>query len=159
MHTTYYQFIKTHWICLCLTLKRLFPCMFDGNFGPKHLCLMWPVDCCIYAWCFSLCAYIALVLEGLSSTLVVRPHRCCFVAITIEQCNVLQNETRAPAHEGLIDNISCCCSHVFIMVAIVQRDMIVLCTRTQGLIVCRRFTRRDMKCRRPCHCCHCATWR
>jgi hypothetical protein len=30
-------------------LKRLFPSMFDGDFGPKRLCLTWLVDFCIYA--------------------------------------------------------------------------------------------------------------
>ncbi len=49
---------QTLWIRLRLTLKRLFPSMFDGDFGPKPLCLTWPVNCCIYAWCFSSCACI-----------------------------------------------------------------------------------------------------
>ncbi len=32
--------------------------MFDGDFGPKHPCLMWPVDFCVYAWCISSCACV-----------------------------------------------------------------------------------------------------
>ncbi len=126
-------------------LKRLFPSMFDGDFDPKRLCLMWPVDCYIYAWCFSLCAYGALALEALLLTLVIRCCRFCFVVITITPHNVLQNEPHAPAHERLLDDICCCCSHVVIVVAIAQRDMIVSCACAQGLVVRWRFMRRDMK--------------
>jgi hypothetical protein len=52
----------THWIRLCLTLKRLFPSMFYGDFGPKHLCLTWLVDCCVYAWCFISCTWVVCLL-------------------------------------------------------------------------------------------------
>ncbi len=58
---------------------------------------------------------------------------------------MLQNEARAPAHEGLVDNICCCCSQVVIIVNIARRDMMVSCARAQGLVVRQCFTRRDMK--------------
>ncbi len=87
----------------------------------------------------------ALALEALSSTLVICCRRCCFVVVAIVQRNVLQNEARAPVHERLVDNICCCCSQVVIIVTIARRDMIVSCACTQGLVVCRHFTRRNMK--------------
>ncbi len=139
-------------------LKRLFPSMFDGDFDPKRLCLTWPVDCCVYAWRFSLCACSALMLKASLSTLVVHPCCCCFVVIAIARHNVLQNEPHVPAHERLVDDICCCCSCVVIVVTIAQHDMIVLCTRAQGLVVCWRFTRRNMKRTRPCCCQWCVTW-
>ncbi len=140
-------------------LKRLLPSMFDGNFDPKRLCLTWPVDCCIYAWHFSLCAYGALVLEALLSTLVLCCRRCCFVVVAIAQRNVLQNEPHPPVHERLVDNICCCCSRVVTIVAIAWRNMIVSRTCAQGLVLCWCFTQRNMKCTRPCHHQYCGTWR
>jgi hypothetical protein len=123
---TCYQFIMTHWIHLCLTLKRLFPSMFDGDFDPKQLCLTWLVDYCVYD----------LALEVVSLTLVVCCCRCCFVVVAIARCNVLQNEPHVHVHERLIDNICCCCSSVVIVVTIAQCDMMVSCSPAQGLIVC-----------------------
>ncbi len=148
----------THWICLCLTLKRMFPSMFDSDFDPKHLCLMWPIDCCVYAWRFSLCAYNALMLEALPLTLVIHPCRCCFVVVAIAWQNVLQNEPHAPAHVRLVDDICCCCSQVVIIVAIARHDMIVSRACARGLIVCWCFTQCDMIRMRPCRCWRCATW-
>ncbi len=150
---------QTHWIRLCLTLKRLFPSMFDGDFDPKRLCLMWPFDCCIYAWYFSLCAYGALALEASLLTLVVCCCCCCLIVVAIAWRNVLQNEPHAPAHKRLVDNICFCHSHVAIVVAIVRCNMIVSRACTGGLVVCCRFTQCDMKHTRPCHYWRCGTWR
>jgi hypothetical protein len=73
------------------------------------------------------------------ATLVVCCRRCCVVVVAITQRNVLQNEVRAPAHEGLVDEKCCCCSRVVILVAIAQCNMIVLRVCTQGLVVCWCF--------------------
>jgi hypothetical protein len=59
----------------------------------------------------------ALVHKALSSSLVIGYCHCCFVVVAIVQCNVLQNEACAPAHEGIVDD-KCCRCCVVILVAI-----------------------------------------
>jgi hypothetical protein len=61
----------------------------------------------------------ALALEASLSTLVVCCRHYCFVVVAMVQRNVLQNEARVPAHEGLVDDICSCCSQVVIIVTIV----------------------------------------
>ncbi len=87
----------------------------------------------------------ALVLETLLLTLIGCCRRCCCVVVNIAWRNVVQNETRAPAHKGLDDDICCCCSRVVIVVAIAWRNMIVLCASAQGFVIYWCFTQRNMK--------------